>query len=65
MTRKHYKIAAEAISQARKKINMQIDDDESRKRALEAITELECNLMTMFISDNERFSVVKFLAATK
>lgn len=65
MTRKHYKIAAEALSRARMKINTQIDDSESRNRALEAITELECNLMNMFIADNERFSVVKFLAATK
>jgi hypothetical protein len=65
MTRKHYKIAAEAISQARNKINSGLEDDNAKKVAMQAITELECNLVHMFAGNNPRFSVVKFLSASK
>jgi hypothetical protein len=65
MTRKHYKIAADAFAQARRKASTSIDDEGSKIKALQTITELECNLMNIFIVENPRFSVVKFLAASK
>jgi hypothetical protein len=65
MTRKHYKIAAESFLNARKKINASEMNDDAKNKSLETITELECNLIHMFIGDNPRFSVMKFLAASK
>lgn len=65
MTRKHYKIAAESFLAARKKINCDIDDDQARTKALQAITQLESDIMLMFMGDNVRFSVTKFLAASR
>lgn len=65
MTRKHYKIAAEAFLKARQKINNEIENEADKNKALEAITEIELNLMHMFIGDNPRFSVTKFYAASK
>ena len=64
MTRKHYKIAADAFAQARKKINASEMNDDAKNKSLQAITELECNLIHMFAGDNPRFSVMKFLAAS-
>jgi helix-turn-helix protein len=65
MTRKHYKIAAESFLKARQKVNSEIENEADKNKALEAITEIELNLMHMFVVDNPRFSVTKFLAASK
>jgi hypothetical protein len=65
MTRKHYKVAAESLATARKKINCDIDDDNARTKALQVITQLESDLMLLFMGDNVRFSVTKFLAASR
>ena len=64
MTRKHYKIAAESFASARKKINCDIDDDNARTKALQILTQIESDFMLMFMGDNARFSVTKFLAAS-
>lgn len=65
MTRKHYKVAAESFSNARKKINCDIDDDNAKTKALQIITQLESDFMLLFMGDNVRFNVTKFLAASK
>lgn len=65
MTRKHYKVAAESFSSARKKINQGIDDDQARTKALQVITQLESDFMLMFMGDNVRFDVTRFLAASR
>ena len=65
MTRKHYKIAAEAFLAARKKINCDIDDDNAKTKALQVITQLESDFMLLFMGDNVRFNVTKFLAASR
>ena len=65
MTRKHYKIAADTIAQARRKVSSRIENEGDRTKALEIITELESNLIHLFAGDNPRFSVMKFLAASK
>ena len=65
MTRKHYKIAAESFLAARKKINCDIDDDQAKTKALQVITQLESDFMLLFMGDNVRFNVTKFLAASR
>jgi hypothetical protein len=65
MTRKHYNVIAESLSVARKKINCDIDDDNAKTKALQVITQLESDLMLLFMGDNVRFNVTKFLAASR